>query len=246
MFDIYNNQTKYERKKTNNLLDRYFPIYKCNDTDNKFIEEFYKGINSVSPEISVIGGDITASKNDIYISITAIGSDNGRKISSRKNALHGYVIVTKGFHGSSAKGLEELLNKNYNGKHVLSHIAPELEFDFSKQIAENISAEYAMMDTSDGLADALFTISEASGVMMEIDFDKIPCDEVVLELENCEEYILYGGEDYGLVATVDDPLDLNVVGEVKEGSGIKINYEDSSKIITKSSLEGNLFDHFKE
>lgn len=36
MFDIYNNQTKFERKKANNLLDRYFPIYKCNDTDNKF------------------------------------------------------------------------------------------------------------------------------------------------------------------------------------------------------------------
>ena len=36
MFDIYNNQTKYERKKTNNLLDKYYPLYKCNDTDNKF------------------------------------------------------------------------------------------------------------------------------------------------------------------------------------------------------------------
>ena len=36
MLDIYNNQTKYERKNTNNLLDRYFPIYKCNDPDNKF------------------------------------------------------------------------------------------------------------------------------------------------------------------------------------------------------------------
>ena len=36
MFDIFNNQTKYERKNTNNLLDRYFPFYKCNDTDNKF------------------------------------------------------------------------------------------------------------------------------------------------------------------------------------------------------------------
>ena len=36
MFDVFNNQTKYERKKTNNLLDRYFPLYKCNDTDNKF------------------------------------------------------------------------------------------------------------------------------------------------------------------------------------------------------------------
>ena len=36
MFDIYNNQIKYERKKTNNLLDKYYPLYKCNDTDNKF------------------------------------------------------------------------------------------------------------------------------------------------------------------------------------------------------------------
>ena len=36
MFDICNNQTKYERKNTNNLLDKYFPLYKCNDTDNKF------------------------------------------------------------------------------------------------------------------------------------------------------------------------------------------------------------------
>jgi hypothetical protein len=36
MFDIFNNQTKYERNKVNNLLDKYYPIYKCNDTDNKF------------------------------------------------------------------------------------------------------------------------------------------------------------------------------------------------------------------
>ena len=36
MFDVYNNQTKYERKNTKNLLDKYYPIYKCNDTDNKF------------------------------------------------------------------------------------------------------------------------------------------------------------------------------------------------------------------
>ena len=36
MFDVFNNQTKYERNKVNNLLDKYYPIYKCNDTDNKF------------------------------------------------------------------------------------------------------------------------------------------------------------------------------------------------------------------
>ena len=36
MFDIYNNQTKYERNNAKNLLDKYYPLYKCNDTDNKF------------------------------------------------------------------------------------------------------------------------------------------------------------------------------------------------------------------
>ena len=55
--------------------------------DKKFIEEFYKGILSTSTGIQIIGGDITGSANGIFISITAIGTDNGRKISSRNTTI---------------------------------------------------------------------------------------------------------------------------------------------------------------
>ena len=36
LFDVYNNQTKYERSHNNILIDKYFMFYKCNDIDNKF------------------------------------------------------------------------------------------------------------------------------------------------------------------------------------------------------------------
>lgn len=222
------------------------------DIDNDFIKDFYKGAKHSSCGAKIVGGDITGA-DKIFISVTAIGKTNGRKISSRSKAKVGQKIVVEGIHGSSSVGLKLLNGENLpempdeEKEYFMNiHKVPRVQVYPSKAISTNQKNDYAMMDTSDGLADALFAISEASGVMMEIDFDKIPCEKAVLDLENCEDYILYGGEDYGLVATVDDPLDLNVVGEVKEGSGIKINYKDSSKIITKSTVEENLFDHFKE
>lgn len=196
--------------------------------DTTFIEEFYKGINSVSSNVRVIGGDITGSDGSIYISITAIGTDNGRKISSRKDAKSGYVIVTKGMHGSSSKGLEELLSNNFNGGHVLSHIAPTLEFDFSKQIATNIKEDYAMMDTSDGLADALFKIAKSSKVSINIDYNKVPH-----ETEVSYNNVLFGGEDYKLIAAIPEKY-LNciegaiVIGHVKEFDGTYLRIDNQS------------------
>ena len=59
-----------------------------NDIDEEFVEEFYEGLNSASLGAEIIGGDITGSKKGIFISITVIGSDKGRNISSRKNDLY--------------------------------------------------------------------------------------------------------------------------------------------------------------
>lgn len=36
LFDIYNNQVKSERSNNNQLIDKYYMFYKCNDIDNKF------------------------------------------------------------------------------------------------------------------------------------------------------------------------------------------------------------------
>ena len=99
-----------------------------------------------------------------------------------------------------------------------------------------------MMDTSDGLMDALSQIAEASGVLLDIDFNKIPYDKEIEKFENYKDLILFGGEDYQLVAALTDPQEFTVIGEVKEGRGVKIG----QKIYTKDEVEKHLFNHFEE
>ena len=222
------------------------------DIDKKFIQQFYKGAKEAAGDAEIVGGDITGA-DKIFISITAIGKTEGRNISSRSNATVGQKIVISGLHGSSAAGLNLLMGeKNTNlsqlekDELINVHLMPKPQIDFSKKIATNQKNPYAMMDTSDGLADALSAITQASGVMLEIDFDKIPHSKTLEKFPNYEDLILYGGEDYGLVATVDNPLDMTVIGEVKPGQGVKIICQNNSYLLTGENIEKNLYKHFKE
>lgn len=218
------------------------------DIDGGFVKEFYEGMKSACGEVEIAGGDITGSDR-IFISITAIGSDSGRKISSRKNARTGQKIVVSGLHGSSGAGLKLLFEgKKEPQKFINAHLMPEAQVDFSKKIAEAQKNDYAMMDTSDGLMDALSQIAEASGVVMEVDFEKIPFDKDLMQFENFEDIIFYGAEDYGLVAAVDDALDFTVIGVVKssDAAGVRINFPDKSAFYTKEEVEKKLYKHFKE
>lgn len=213
------------------------------NVNNLFIKDFYKGILSVSNNVKIIGGDITGSSREIYISITAIGTDNDRKISSRKNAKPNYIVITKGMHGSSSAGLAELLNNDIKKKHVKSHILPILEYKFSEQIASNITTDYAMMDTSDGLADALFKIAESSNVTINIDYNKIPHESDVPK-----DNVLFGGEDYKLVAAVPEEIaniidEAVVIGHVKEFDGTYLNIDNVSY---KKYDELIVYNHFGE
>ncbi len=214
-----------------------------NSVNANFVKEFYEGAKNASGNVEIVGGDITGS-NKIYISVTAIGSTKGRKISSRQNAKKGHKIIVSGEHGSSAYGLKLLLNgKNKPEKFIKAHLMPVAQKEFSKQISENITCDYAMMDTSDGLADALMQIAKASDVILSIDTSKIPHDKSV-DIDT----VLYGGEDYQLVATVPDDIlknlnDYTIIGEVKEkitDSGLMIDHRFYTNIDEK------LYNHFKE
>ena len=155
------------------------------DIDNDFIKELYRGITAGAYGAQIIGGDITGA-DKIFISITAIGNTKGRKISSRSHAKEGYVIITHGEYGQSSKGLEELTQGIKTSDNIIAHLEPKLNPEFSEQISTKIKTDYAMMDTSDGLADALFKIAEASNCSIEADLvDGMFC-----------------AEDYHLVAAV--------------------------------------------
>ncbi len=222
-------------------------------TDNKFIEEFYMGAKDASFGAEIVGGDITGA-DKIYTSIAAIGSSIGRKISSRSGAKVGQKVVISGLHGSSSAGLNILSGNKYDNltkeekeKFINAHNLPQPQIEFSKKIAESTNSEYAMMDTSDGLADALSAIAEMSGVMLDIDYDKIPKDKSLSKIPNSKNLVLYGGEDYGLVATTDNTKDFTIIGEVKAGTGIKLNYSDGTyEKLSRTDIESKLYKHFKE
>ena len=211
------------------------------NTDEKFIKEFYEGMQNADKSIDIIGGDITGSKN-ILVSVTAIGKCLNRKISSRKNAKPGDKIIVSGNHGSSAAGLRDLFRGHKNNLTNI-HLMPEAQVEFSEKISTNIKRDYAMMDTSDGLMDALEQISQSSQVLMSIDFDKIPYDKSIEKYEDFKDLILYGGEDYQLVACVPEDFRINgyyEIGRVEKGLGIKIDNR------TIKNFDNKLFNHFKE
>ena len=205
-----------------------------------FTDEFYNGIKSANKNIKIIGGDITGSTDNIFISITAIGITNERNISSRKNAQEGYVIVTKGNFGSSAAGLQELINKGDNSELIKSHLEPELEYDFTEYISTTVKEPYAMMDTSDGLGDALYKIAEASGVKIIADYNKIPHRKDINY-----NFVLFGGEDYKPVAAIPEKYADNnlfsVIGKVVKYDGIRLDISGNEY---KDYNELKVFNHF--
>ena len=212
-----------------------------------YVTEFYKGAKEAlkGTNAQIVGGDITGS-DKLYVSVCAIGKTNNRCISSRKNAKIGQKIIVSGAHGSSGAGLRELLEGKCDGKFITKHLMPRAQLEFSAQIALTEKNAYAMMDTSDGLLDCLSQIAFSSGVMLEVDFEKIPYDKELEKFENYKDLILFGGEDYELVATVDNPQNFTVIGEVKAGSGVKIIFRDKSQLYSKEDVEKNLYNHFKE
>jgi len=224
-----------------------------NTVNEDFIKEFYKGCKEACSGVEIVGGDITGS-DKIFISVAVIGSDKGRKISSRSNARAGQKVIVSGVHGSSGAGLELLLNnKTSPEKFIKSHLMPQAQCEFSKEIAEQIDEDYAMMDTSDGLMDALSQIANNSGISLLIDFDKIPYDKDLEQFNNLKDLIFFGGEDYQLVATVPERLLKNlsnytIIGEVKEHPkipGVEVNFSNKTEFFTKKIVEEKVYNHFK-
>ena len=223
------------------------------DTDKAFVEEFYKGAKSVSDRVEIVGGDITGS-DKIFISICAIGSSKGRKISSRANAKAGYKIITNGVHGSSGCGLE-LLQKGLKTpeKLVKAHLMPIVDDNLSSKISTTIQEDYAMMDSSDGLMDVLYKISKQSGLCAVVDFDKIPIDEEIKEFD-FENKVFYGAEDYKIIACIDEKFlktldgslytEIGVMNEKIDENYVKVNFKNGLKTFSEKEIEEKMFNHF--
>lgn len=174
------------------------------------IEHLYLGMVECARayRCRIVGGDLTRG-DTIVISITVLGEAHERGVALRNGARPGDVVVCTGDFGASAAGLWTMQRgESAQHKHVSQkHFRPLPRLCESWALIRATGGRCALMDASDGLADALVQIAAASRVGMQIDAGALPVHAETKAVAtragaDVMDWILYGGEDYELVGTI--------------------------------------------
>lgn len=203
------------------------------------IEELYSGIRLACEiyGVDLVGGDTTASRSGLVISVTCIGDAPKDKVVMRSGAKDTDLICVSGDLGAAYMGLQLLeREKNvgagqkdfvpqFEGKEYLieRQLKPEARRDIVKVLDAAGIVPTAMMDVSDGLSSELLHICKASNAGCRIYEDRIPIDyqTAVMAEEvnmNLVTAAMNGGEDYELVFTA--PLHFH--DKLQKIDGIKV------------------------
>ncbi|WP_165157693.1 thiamine-phosphate kinase [Parabacteroides sp. ZJ-118] len=203
------------------------------------LEEFYEGIKLACDiyGVDLVGGDTSASRTGLTISVTCIGEGEKGKVVYRNGAKETDLICVSGDLGAAYMGLQLLereksifkgekdFTPDFSGKEYLleRQLKPEARKDIVKLLDQAGIVPTSMMDISDGLSSELLHLSRESNVGCRIYEDRIPIDYQTAAMAeqfnmNLITAALNGGEDYELLFTV--PLaDHDKVSEMK---GIKV------------------------
>lgn len=187
------------------------------------LEELYAGVRLACDiyGVDLVGGDTTASRSGLVISITCIGEAAPDAVVTRDGAKDTDLICVSGDLGSAYMGLQLLerekvaskgikdFQPEFGGKEYLieRQLKPEARRDIVTALAEAGIKPTAMMDISDGLSSELLHICKQSDTGCRIYEERIPIDyQTAIMAEelgmNLFTAALNGGEDYELLFTV--------------------------------------------
>ena len=138
------------------------------------VDALYSGINAAAEHygIDVIGGDTTASRSGLVISITAIGEAKKEELSFRSGAKVNDIVCVTGDLGGALVGLQILerekqvylanpdMSPELDGYQYVTgrQLRPEARMDIIHELKEMDIVPTSMIDVSDGLASELFHI----------------------------------------------------------------------------------------
>ena len=171
-------------------------------------EQLVDGVLTVAAShgVTLIGGNITQTSGPLMVDITAIGSARPRRVLTRAGARPGDVVYVTGTLGEAAIGLQRLQAGESGGSCVARYLRPQARVRAGMLLGRNRAAS-SCMDVSDGLADCVRQVAEASGVGITLDASAIPTPAEVREAQvrrgrDPLEPALSGGDDYELFFTV--------------------------------------------
>lgn len=161
------------------------------------------------PVGALLGGDICRAPV-LTLAITALGEVRPEQVIYRHTAQPDWTIVVTGSHGGARAGLERLLYPDAPGSELadleqgwmLTHRRPRPRLDVLPHLGTLRPAGIAGMDSSDGLANAVVQLCQASGVGATVLRSQIPLPPGLSDWvgpDRALDWALYGGEDFELV-----------------------------------------------
>jgi thiamine-monophosphate kinase len=160
--------------------------------------------------VSLVGGNITRSPSILYVDVTAVGWVHPRRILTRSGGRPGDELYVTGAIGGAAAGLEQLQTKSgadpSDSSCALRYRRPQPRVRIGTALGRTRAAS-ACMDLSDGLADAVSQMADASGTGATIDADALPIEPAARDwFASCGadpvRRALAGGEEYELLFAV--------------------------------------------
>lgn len=183
------------------------------------------GLAEASKEwgVRLVGGD-TGVADDLVVDCSMAGF--ARRVVRRSGAKPEEYVVTTGPFGQTAAGLRILIqgataSQEFRARAISSLYMPSPKLEAGLALSRFLSSS---MDSSDGLAISLHTISEMSGIGIKV--TGLPLADRLEEFAAAnsvaeEELALYGGEEYEVVGTI--PKDrLGVAQRVARSLGCEL------------------------
>ena len=161
------------------------------------IVELYEGLTE--PGVPVVGGDTTRA-DSLVLSVTAVG--RSERVPGRGGARPGDLLVVTGPLGAAGAAFRRG-----------AYVRPPLRLDEGRRLAAHA---HALLDLSDGIAPDAAHLAARSGCKLVIRLEKVPL------ATGAEPADLAFGEDYELLAAVDQPEDFAVIGRCETGGGVEL------------------------
>lgn len=203
-------------------------------TELDWVLALARGLATVAASAAcpVVGGDLSsAPEGALTVSVTALGTLDGRPAVLRSGAQVGDVVTVAGSLGLSEAGLRLLSDgrPEADPEAVGVHRRPAPPVALGPVAAD--AGATSMIDLSDGLLRDASRVAAASRVRVDLSAAALAGDigrlEPVLGREAARECVLGGGEEHSLLATfprgADVPAGFRAIGRVRSGQGVAVD-----------------------
>ncbi|MBU2529433.1 MAG: thiamine-phosphate kinase [Elusimicrobia bacterium] len=219
------------------------------NTPSAWIKIFIKTLNKEAEKfgLNLSGGNLARSKN-LHVYMTVLGEADRGEIITRYGAKPGDTLYSIGCLGDSKAGLEIFLSgrkpKSVFEKKLLERFWEPKPWLEAGSILGKYKLANCMLDNSDGLLRSIEIIVRACKCkvivnLQEKDISKELRAYALSKGKNCVDYVIGGGEDYGLIFTASFKNknkikkllpEVKIIGRIEKGTGFNFeNYDGKNK-----------------